>query len=92
MVSYFLFFSGRIKARPIACKQNLLMPRSEERREGMFLKKCEPKCMMGPCAYIAVGMLMAFGVVACTKPGRKFIKSKISCMASKMENCSALSS
>ncbi len=58
----------------------------------MFFKKAEPKCMISPCVYIAVGMIAAFGVVACTKPGRKFIKSKLACMSSKLENCSALSS
>ncbi len=45
-----------------------------------------------PCLYIAVGMIAALGAVACTKPGRQFIKSKIKCVENKLENCGALSS
>ena len=58
----------------------------------MFFKKPEPKCMISPCVWMAVGMCIAFGAVACTKQGRKFIKSKVASMTDKMENCPALSS
>ncbi len=57
----------------------------------MFFKKPETKCTH-PCIYIAVGMLMAFGAIACTKPGKKFIKSKMQCMEKKLENCDAICS
>ena len=57
----------------------------------MFFKKPEMKCGH-PCLYIAIGMIAAFGVVACTKPGREFIKSKVKCIENKIESCGALSS
>lgn len=57
----------------------------------MFFKKCEQK-HTNPCVLIALGMAMAFGVVAITPPGRKFIKSKVKCIGKKIENCEALNS
>ncbi|MBR2466688.1 MAG: hypothetical protein IKB38_07170 [Clostridia bacterium] len=57
----------------------------------MFFKKPDMKCAH-PCLYVAVGMIAALGAVACTKPGRQFIKSKIKCVENKLENCGALSS
>ena len=58
----------------------------------MFFKKAEPKCCSHACLYIALGMLTAFGVMALTKPGRKFIKNKMQCIGDKLDNCPALSS
>lgn len=55
----------------------------------MFFKKPEAKSILTPCAYVAMGMIAAFGVVAMTKPGRKFVKSKISCLCSKLDSSSA---
>ncbi len=49
----------------------------------MFFKKPETKCTH-PCAYIAIGMLAAFGIAACTKPGRKFVKAKMQCIEKKL--------
>ena len=57
----------------------------------MFFKKQEPKCCH-PCLYIAIGMITAFGVVALTAPGKKFIKSKMQCLGRKLEGCDALMS
>ncbi len=57
----------------------------------MFFKKPVEKCI-SPCVYIALGMAAAFGVMAFTKPGKKFIKTKMQCLEKKLEGCEALSS
>ena len=58
----------------------------------MFFKKSEPKCMIAPSCHFICGMIVAFGIVACTKSGRKFIKNKMDSLGSKLENCPAMSS
>ncbi len=54
----------------------------------VFFKK--PECKTShPCIFIAIGMMAALGAVACTKPGRKFIKSKVQNMQKKSCGCDA---
>ncbi len=44
------------------------------------------KCV-SPCVYIALGMGAAIGLMAFTKPGKKFIKSKMQCIEKKLDEC-----
>ena len=57
----------------------------------MFCKKNEAKSILTPCGYILIGMAAAFGVVALSKPGKRFIKSKISALSARMDNCPVMS-
>ncbi len=52
----------------------------------MFFKKPQEKCI-SPVIYIALGMAAAFGLMACTKPGKKFIKAKMQCIEKKLDSC-----